>query len=74
MGKYSQHTEHPYIMKANEEFLHWNELLDIIKPLDIACSDYDEASVAMILKNAPTGFDSKKNNHIPANKTFEYVS
>ncbi|WP_434341241.1 polysaccharide biosynthesis protein [Motilimonas cestriensis] len=56
VGKDSQPTEHASIMKADEEFLNWNELLEIIKPLDIACSDYDEENVSLILKNAPTGF------------------
>ncbi|MDO6528217.1 nucleoside-diphosphate sugar epimerase/dehydratase [Motilimonas sp. 1_MG-2023] len=59
VGEDSHPTEHPSIMKADEEFLHWHDLLKIIEPLDIACSDYDEASIYEILFRAPTGYNTK---------------
>ncbi len=45
-------TEHPLIMRANEEELTWDEVFDFLKKLDKACHDFDSVEVRRLLREA----------------------
>jgi FlaA1/EpsC-like NDP-sugar epimerase len=50
MGNNPQSTQHPRIMKANETFLPWNELLPMISTLRIAAENGDVMMIRSMLK------------------------
>ncbi|MBD1227545.1 polysaccharide biosynthesis protein [Xenorhabdus griffiniae] len=52
-------TNHPRIMTANEIYLEWSELNELIQNLQSACSERDLESIREILINAPLEFQPK---------------
>ncbi|MBD2813269.1 polysaccharide biosynthesis protein [Xenorhabdus sp. Flor] len=52
-------TNHPRIMTANEIFLEWSELNELIKQLESACYIRDLEAIRNILTNAPLEFHPK---------------
>jgi FlaA1/EpsC-like NDP-sugar epimerase len=53
-------TEHPRIMRAEENALSWIDTEDLIKKIKEACDSYKCDLVKEILVNAPAGYDSTK--------------
>lgn len=49
-------TEHERIMRANEVFLHWDELNQLICGIDEACHSFDVKKVRDIMLEAPLAF------------------
>lgn len=49
-------TDHPRIMRAEEESLTWPATQDLITKLDEACHDFQCENVAALLADAPTGY------------------
>jgi FlaA1/EpsC-like NDP-sugar epimerase len=52
-----QKTEHARIMSAQENYLKWDVLLDVLNQLNEACETYDQTRIRSILINATTGFN-----------------
>jgi FlaA1/EpsC-like NDP-sugar epimerase len=50
-------TEHPKIMRAEEDYLPWEVLEPMLKELQTACSDMDLGSIRRILMQAVDGFE-----------------
>jgi FlaA1/EpsC-like NDP-sugar epimerase len=50
-------TEHPKIMRAEEDFLPWETLESMLKELDEACRQLDLESIRQILMRAVVGFE-----------------
>ncbi|PIP80036.1 MAG: nucleoside-diphosphate sugar epimerase [Gammaproteobacteria bacterium CG22_combo_CG10-13_8_21_14_all_40_8] len=49
-------TQHPRIMSAQESFMKWEELHQLLGQLDIACSDRNASKIRQLLINAPIDF------------------
>ncbi|TLU65102.1 polysaccharide biosynthesis protein [Thalassotalea litorea] len=49
-------TGNDRIMSANEAFLPWEELSEVLIELQLACDNFDQERVRQILLTAPTGF------------------
>lgn len=49
-------TDHERIMTANETYLPWSELEQILNRLDKACHEFNHEAIREILLAAPTGF------------------
>lgn len=49
-------TDHERIMTANETFLPWVQLEQILNRLDKACHEFNHEAIREILLSAPTGF------------------
>jgi len=49
-------TEHPKIMRAEEESLSWPETETLLNALDNACKNFDAQHIHQLLQDAPTGF------------------
>ena len=56
IGKDARPTEHPRIMTANEQFLHWDVLESLLAELDVACNEKDVAAIRAMFRKAPTGY------------------
>ena len=52
-----QKTEHSRIMSAQENYLKWETLLEVLDELNSACECYDQTKIRAILINATTGFN-----------------
>ncbi len=52
IGDKVDQTEHPLIMRANEEELTWDEVFGYLKKLDKACHDFDSLEVRRLLREA----------------------
>ncbi|MDX1303663.1 nucleoside-diphosphate sugar epimerase/dehydratase [Photobacterium sp.] len=50
-------TSHERIMTADESYLPWHELNNILLRLDDACHNFDHETIRDILLEAPTGFN-----------------
>jgi len=55
-GDNVEDTEHSRILKANEKFLNWSQLKELLQQLDNACSNQNHEMIRDILIKAPTGF------------------
>jgi FlaA1/EpsC-like NDP-sugar epimerase len=53
-------TEHPKIMRAEEDFLVWEELQDLLNRLQLACREMNLAEIREILLEAVDGFEPKE--------------
>ena len=53
-------TEHPKIMRAEEESLSWEVLQPMLKKLDAACKAIDLPAIRSILMDAVDGFEPKE--------------
>ncbi|MCQ1060010.1 polysaccharide biosynthesis protein [Photobacterium sp. ZSDE20] len=56
IGENVEGTDHPKIMTAAEDKLHWDEMDIILKELDVCCHEYDYECIRKILLEAPTGY------------------
>ncbi len=52
-------TEHPKIMRAEEETLSWSELEILLSKLDLACKQIDLKEIRKLLMEAVAGFEPK---------------
>ncbi|MDP3518611.1 MAG: polysaccharide biosynthesis protein, partial [Pseudohongiella sp.] len=50
-------TEHPKIMRAEEDFLPWNELEPMLSDLESACQRLDLETIRQLLIKAVVGFN-----------------
>ena len=53
-------TEHPKIMRAEEDFLVWEELQDLLDRLQLACREMNLSKIREILLEAVDGFEPKE--------------
>ncbi len=57
IGESVRGTEHPKIMRAEEDFLVWEELEVFVQKLQIACKSMDLAAIRELLMAAVDGFE-----------------
>lgn len=62
IGGSEQATKHPRIKSANEVFLPWAEMVDLLQQLTTACDCYDIAKIRQLMLAAPTGFNPTDGN------------
>lgn len=53
-------TEHPKILRAEEETLSWERLETLLVRLEQACGEFDLEEIQLVLKEAVDGFDPKE--------------
>lgn len=53
-------TDHPKIMRAEEDFLRWPEIEALLKRLEVACAGLDQQVIRELLAEAIGGFVSKE--------------
>lgn len=58
-------TDHPKIMRAEEDFLSWDKLQDLLGRLEKACSTLDQNVIRGVLSEAIGGFVSKEDINDP---------
>jgi len=56
IGDNPQPTEHPKVMKAHEEFMHWDELEKELKGLNLALQEDDYDLIRKVLKRLVPGY------------------
>ena len=56
IGKESTKTEHPRILRAEEEGLPWSALEQLLHRMTEACDAHDEAAIRVILSEVVTGY------------------
>jgi FlaA1/EpsC-like NDP-sugar epimerase len=49
-------TDHPMIMRAEEKFIEWSVLTDLLKTMDIACHNFDYETVRSSLRRCVDGY------------------
>ena len=52
-------TEHPKIMRAEEDFIPWEQLEKLVSSLELACARMDQAEIREVLSEAIGGFISR---------------
>lgn len=57
IGGEEKSTRHPRIKTANEVYLKWPELNELLIKLSRACEHYDLATIRELMLSAPTGFN-----------------
>jgi FlaA1/EpsC-like NDP-sugar epimerase len=60
IGEQVTGTDHPKIMRAEEDFLSWEELDDLLARLELACEEIDQTKIREVLGEAIGGFVSKE--------------
>jgi FlaA1/EpsC-like NDP-sugar epimerase len=60
IGEQVTGTDHPKIMRAEEDFLSWERLELLLSRLDAACIEMDHAVIREVLSEAIGGFVSKE--------------
>ncbi len=60
IGADAEATEHPMIMRANEEFLEWEELERIIDAILVSVENYDYSAVRKLLRDTVQGYVPEK--------------
>jgi FlaA1/EpsC-like NDP-sugar epimerase len=60
IGEFVTGTEHPKIMRAEEENLSWNTLEELLERLKIACESIDLPAIRSALMEAVDGFEPKE--------------
>ena len=60
IGVDSESTSHPMIMRANEEFLPWSELQDVVDELQLHVEHDDYAAVRKLLRESVQGYVPEK--------------
>lgn len=53
-------TDHPKIMRAEEDFLRWPEIEALLRRLELACANLDQQLIRELLSEAIGGFVSKE--------------
>ena len=56
IGDNPRGTDHPQIMKAQEDFLPWDQLEHLLNEMDQACLGHECSRLRELLLRAPTGF------------------
>jgi FlaA1/EpsC-like NDP-sugar epimerase len=65
IGEQVTGTDHPKIMRAEEDFLSWEELQGLLKRLEQSCAVLDPHQIREVLSEAIGGFISKETAHDP---------
>ena len=65
IGEQVTGTDHPKIMRAEEDFLSWEELQSLLKRLEQSCAALDPHQIREVLSEAIGGFISKETAHDP---------
>jgi FlaA1/EpsC-like NDP-sugar epimerase len=60
IGEQVTGTDHPKIMRAEEDFLSWDQLELLLRRLEAACIEMDRAVIREVLSEAIGGFVSKE--------------
>ncbi|MDR2213677.1 MAG: polysaccharide biosynthesis protein [Pseudomonadales bacterium] len=60
IGEQVTGTDHPKIMRAEEDFLSWEALQDLLKRLEHSCAALDPLQIREVLSEAIGGFISKE--------------
>jgi FlaA1/EpsC-like NDP-sugar epimerase len=60
IGEQVTGTDHPKIMRAEEDFLTWNEINVMLRQLENACANLDQQLIREVLSEAIGGFVSKE--------------
>ncbi len=60
IGERVSGTEHPKIMRAEEDFLHWEQLLELLNRLEAACIKMDQQLIRELLDEVVGGIVSKE--------------
>lgn len=60
IGESATGTEHPKILRAEEETLSWERLETLLARLERACGAFDLEEIQLVLKEAVDGFDPKE--------------
>ncbi len=60
IGADAEATEHPMIMRANEEFLEWEELERVIDEILASVENYDYSAVRKLLRDTVQGYVPEK--------------
>ena len=60
IGEQVTGTDHPKIMRAEEDFLSWSEIDVLLKRLELACANLDQQEIREVLSEAIGGFVSKE--------------
>jgi FlaA1/EpsC-like NDP-sugar epimerase len=68
IGEQVTGTEHPKIMRAEEDFLSWEQLQALLTRLEFACEELDQTNIREVLAEAIGGFVSKET---PSDPLFE---
>ena len=68
IGEQVTGTEHPKIMRAEEDFLSWEQLQALLARLESACEELDQTNIREVLAEAIGGFVSKET---PSDPLFE---
>jgi FlaA1/EpsC-like NDP-sugar epimerase len=58
-------TEHPKIMRAEEETLSWDTLDKLLQRLEVACNEIDLSEIRSVLMEAVDGFEPKEDASDP---------
>jgi FlaA1/EpsC-like NDP-sugar epimerase len=62
IGGSEQPTKHPRIKSANEIFLPWSDMVQLLQQLTEACDNYDVDTIRQLMLVAPTGFNPTDDN------------
>ena len=62
IGGNEQPTKHPRIKTANEVYLPWQALVELLAGLESACERYDIEHIRQLMLTAPTGFNPTDGN------------
>jgi FlaA1/EpsC-like NDP-sugar epimerase len=57
IGEKVRQTDHPRILAADEVYLRWEQMAELLTKLDVYCSDFEVEQIIELLRNAPTGFN-----------------
>lgn len=60
IGEQVTGTDHPKIMRAEEDFLRWPEIEALLRRLEVACANLDQQLIRELLSEAIGGFVSKE--------------
>lgn len=60
IGEQVTGTDHPKIMRAEEDFLSWSEIDALLRRLEVACANLDQQVIRELLGEAIGGFVSKE--------------
>jgi FlaA1/EpsC-like NDP-sugar epimerase len=60
IGEQVTGTDHPKIMRAEEDFLTWSEIEVLLRRLEVACANLDQQLIRELLSEAIGGFVSKE--------------
>jgi FlaA1/EpsC-like NDP-sugar epimerase len=69
IGEQVTGTDHPKIMRAEEDFLSWEKLEVLLHRLEAACKELDQYSIRDVLAEAIGGFVSKETASDPLLET-----